>query len=52
MHWSMHQVAHCPEAGKAIDEKRAMLIARFMILKPVASDSFQSLLNKEGYLAR
>jgi carbonic anhydrase len=24
--WSMHQVAHCPEAGKAIDEKRAILI--------------------------
>jgi carbonic anhydrase len=24
--WSMHQVAHCPEAGKAIDEKRAMLV--------------------------
>jgi carbonic anhydrase len=24
--WSMHQVAHCPEAGKAIDEKRAILV--------------------------
>ncbi len=24
--WSMHQVAHCPEVGKALGEKRAILI--------------------------
>ena len=24
--WSMHHVARCPEAGKAIDEKRALLV--------------------------
>ena len=41
--WSMHQVAQCPEAGKAIDEKRAILLgARSMIWRLVAFASWKA----------